>query len=411
MGFWLPTLAIFFFSIVVSADAGYAEVGGNEIYNPRVQSNWIRQAAFLSLGSVGLFLLVVPRPGLPRPQMAWTILLPVIALAIFLFTSVFWSDDMQMSLKRAITAILVVITGLGVGRVWTARQLAWGIVTVSTLFTIISVVVELKFRAFLNVDDYRFSGIFHPAKQAFSCGFLLLASLTIYHTERRRVMLLIAALAVCILILTKARTGTAAAFLAAFWLMSHFHTMRGWLISGFAGLTLVVACVFFYQGATGKGIELTKVTTMGRDEVAADPTKLTGRLPIWSHVFDEFTKRPILGYGYGAYWTMGRLAEFERLNGWALYHSHSTYFESLVNLGMIGFALGMCVLVLTFHRSLILVRQGDRQMVLTSALLILACVGGFSEIAFIGLEYESLVMMSAIGVTIFSSSTVDGGVT
>ena len=99
---------------------------------------------------------------------------------------------------------------------------------------------------------------------------------------------------------------------------------------------------------------------------------------------------------------MGRLAEFERPNGWALFHSHSTYLESLLNLGMVGFALGLITLAVVFHRSMTLRRQGDGLAILISSVFLLAFVGGFFEIAFIGLEYESLVLMTGIGVMTFA---------
>ena len=91
---------------------------------------------------------------------------------------------------------------------------------------------------------------------------------------------------------------------------------------------------------------------MGRDADLADPTKLTGRLPIWNDALGLFAEQPILGYGYGAFWSERRLSGFERRNGWALAHSHSAYIESLVNLGLAGFILGLFVAVITFAASL-----------------------------------------------------------
>ncbi len=400
--FWLPILLVSGFSIVVSSDYGYAAAGGAEIYQPRVQSNSIRQFAFLGLGCIGFYLLTLARPAAAKPQVAWTILIPTLGLTVYIFLSNFWSDDSLLTFKRALTASLVVVAGLGIGRVWSMRDYAWGITIISTLFLVASVLVELKFRSFLGNGEYRFSGIFHPAKQAFNCGFLLVASLAIYFSQGRRLILIIAVIALAFLILTKARTGTVAALLACGWLTWHCTSARGWLIVGVAGLGLAISCVLFYQGVTGRDLDATTVTTMGRDEDSADPAKLTGRLPIWSHAFNEFTEQPVLGYGYGAFWTMRRLAEFERLHGWALFHSHSSYLESLLNLGMVGFALGLITLAVVFHRSMTLRRQGDGLAILISSVFLLAFVGGFFEIAFIGLEYESLVLMTGIGVMSFA---------
>ncbi len=407
---WLPIVAVCVFCWFVSVDMGYAASGGDEVYNPRVQSNALRQLSFLGLGSVGGYLLLLARPANPKQQVAWTVLLPVITLTVYMFASLAWSDDAMMTFKRSITALLVIVAGLGISRVWSTTQLAWGLVLIGCVFLALSVLVELRFRSFLSVEAWRFSGVFHPAKQAFNCGFLLLASLSIYFTSKRPIALLLALIAIGFLVLTKARTGTGAALVASCWLMWHFTNLRGFILIGSAGLGIAIAAMLFYQGATGRDIEVKKVTTMGRDEEAADPSKLTGRLPIWAHALDHFVEQPIVGFGYGAFWTAGRLDEFERLNGWALFHSHSTYLEAMLNLGLVGTGIGLIIFMVVFHRSLVLTRCGDRNAALISALLLFAAIGGFFEIAFIGLEYESIVMMASIGAMVFAGSPEPGRV-
>jgi exopolysaccharide production protein ExoQ len=401
--FWLPIVVVLSLVLAISADRGYAASGGEEVYNPRMTSNSVRQLAFLGLGCTGFYLLTLARPAAIKPQAAWTILIPTLCLTVYILASILWSDDAVMTMKRAVTASLLIVAGLGIGRVWSMQDYAWGIIVVSSVLLALGVAVELYFRSFLSSSEYRFSGLFHPAKQSFNCGFLLLASLSIYFSHRRSWVLVIAATALAFLILTKARTGTAAALLACAWLTWHYTSIRGWLMMGVAGLGLGAAGLLFYQGTTGRELDATRIATMGRNEEAADPTKLTGRFPIWAHAFNEYTQQPVLGYGYGAYWTKGRLEEFERLNGWPLYHSHSTYLESLLNLGLVGFVLGLITLAITFHRSITLSRQGDGLAILVSSLLILAFLGGLFEIAFIGLEYESLVPMIGIGVMVFAT--------
>jgi O-antigen ligase len=75
----------------------------------------------------------------------------------------------------------------------------------------------------------------------------------------------------------------------------------------------------------------------------------------------------------------------------------------LLNLGLVGFILGLATLIVVFHRSLTLRRQGDDLAILVSTLLLLAFLGGFFEIAFVGLEYESLVPMIGIGLMAFAA--------
>jgi O-antigen ligase len=166
----------------------------------------------------------------------------------------------------------------------------------------------------------------------------------------------------------------------------------------------VAAAILTTLGATGTSVEVNSLATMGRDNELADPTKLTGRLPIWNHALELFAEQPILGYGYGAFWTERRLNEFERRNGWPLAHSHSAYIEALVNLGLVGFVLGLSVALIAFVRCLRLSVSGQPSARLVAGLFALAFVSGLTEMAFIGDGYEFLAVVTGTGLVAFSSA-------
>ena len=156
------------------------------------------------------------------------------------------------------------------------------------------------------------------------------------------------------------------------------------------------------MGVTGEKVEVDSLATMGRDKEQADPTKLTGRLPIWNQALGLFSERPILGYGYGAFWTKRRLVAFERSNAWPIAHAHSAYIESLVNLGLVGFTLGLCVALVTLVRSLrhsTIARNPAARLV--AGLFTLALVSGFSEMSFVGTGYEFFSIVTGAGLFAF----------
>ena len=73
-----------------------------------------------------------------------------------------------------------------------------------------SLCAELHYRAWMtNPDGYRFSGVFHPAKQAFNCGMLALAGLSLFLAERRKIFWFTAAAALAFLVPRKRGTGLA----------------------------------------------------------------------------------------------------------------------------------------------------------------------------------------------------------
>jgi exopolysaccharide production protein ExoQ len=400
--FYIPIIIILIFFLTVSAEAGYAASGGNEVYTERARSTVLRQLSFMGIGAAGLFWLVSPLPKRRQVQVTWTILLPIIALASLLLSSVLWSDDPEMTFKRSITAILLFFAGLGLGRIWSLRDYAWAVLLCSSLVLLFSIAAELWYRSFLTNDDYRFSGMIHPNKQAFNCGFLLLSGLAIYITEQRKWILILVGLALICLILTKTRSGTIGAVICVGWLLYHYWSVRKWMPAVVAMAAIGCATFFLWQSTGTKRFDATKVMTMGRDIETADPAKLTGRLPIWKQAWGEFSKRPIFGHGYGAFWTTRRLADFERNNGWALYHAHSAYLEVLINIGISGLLLGMLVICMVYHRSVQLYRSGVAIAPLITSLIIFGLIGGITETAFIHLQYVSLISMTGIGVIVFS---------
>jgi len=84
--------------------------------------------------------------------------------------------------------------------------------------------------------------------------------------------------------------------------------------------------------------------------IGKDPT-LSGRTDVWGLALDRAADRPVLGYGYRAYWIEGNKIRLQPTEGWADYinHGHNTYLDLFVELGM----LGIGVFLLTFGTLLI----------------------------------------------------------
>ncbi|QEG38981.1 O-antigen ligase family protein [Roseimaritima ulvae] len=399
--FWLPLAIVAAVLVTVSADPQWAAVGGAELTGGKlVGSTASRQIAFLTLGGLGLVMLY-RGPSHPKVPV-WHLLLPSGLLFAYLFATIFWSDAPSTTLKRSIVMACIAIAGCGLGRSWSYRQFSLAILSLSLCFLCLSLLAELRYRAFLSdPGDYRFSGIMHPAKQAFNCGLLTLASLSMFLHDRRKLYLWIMAVALAFLLLTKARTGFAATILAAGVLLWPHLSLKIMVPASLATVWILGASMV-YLGATGRRVDVDRLATMGRDEELADPTKLTGRLPIWNQALELFAQRPFLGYGYGAFWTAPRLEDFQRRNGWALAHCHSAYLESLVNLGAAGAMTGWLIAALAFVRSIRLSKPAASATArLVAAILTLALISGLTEMAFIGDGFEFFAVVSGIGLLAF----------
>ncbi|XZE17898.1 O-antigen ligase family protein [Pirellulaceae bacterium SH449] len=398
--FWGPIGLVVAIVFATTGDLQYAASGGAEVYGEVMTSNIVRQISFLTLGGMGCFLLLTP---VANRRISWWLALPCSVMLLYLFASTLWSDEPTTTLKRAMLWACIVLAGFGMGKAWDFRKLCNAIFVITSIFLVGSVLAEAHYRAILNGGEYRFSGIFHPGKQAFNCGLLFLASLTLFLHERKRLFLFIGAIAFGFLIMTKARTGAAATLIAGLLLVWPHLSVRWVVATGILGGWLTVGAVLF-AGISGRGIDVGAVATMGRDNESADPTQLTGRWPIWKETLSHVYQRPLLGYGYGAFWTPQRYEVYERRMGWALAHSHSAYIEALINVGLIGMCLGMGIVATGFFASLYWGGFPEYAHArLISAIILLALVSSFTEVAFISEGFEFIALVTSIGSLAFTT--------
>jgi O-antigen ligase len=79
----------------------------------------------------------------------------------------------------------------------------------------------------------------------------------------------------------------------------------------------------FLGGSTVAGL----TSTLGRN------TTLTGRTEIWADVIPAWEKQPVLGYGFGSFWTDARRKLYR------IPSSHNGYLDILLELGEVGLAI------------------------------------------------------------------------
>jgi O-antigen ligase len=100
---------------------------------------------------------------------------------------------------------------------------------------------------------------------------------------------------------------------------------------------------------------LSKVTGINTSRLSyiiyGDPT-FTGRTTIWEYVKTEISHRPLLGWGYQSFWLVG-LDGPSVLNGWGwikkMPNAHNGYYDTMLELGYVGFTLLIAFIVSTLH--------------------------------------------------------------
>jgi len=102
------------------------------------------------------------------------------------------------------------------------------------------------------------------------------------------------------------------------------------------GRFLILAGVILIAAGWWAGTSLDKVTeAMGRD------SSLTGRTELWGASLLFALDRPLLGYGYNAFWLglEGPSAEVWQIVGWAAPNAHNGLLEIWLDLGIAGVAI------------------------------------------------------------------------
>jgi exopolysaccharide production protein ExoQ len=111
-------------------------------------------------------------------------------------------------------------------------------------------------------------------------------------------------------------------------------------------------------------------TLLGKD------VTLTGRTEIWGAVFDSIAKRPLLGYGYQAFW-LGLQGESYRVIlavSWVLAQAQNGFLDVMLEMGAVGLTIVLLVFGFAFRDGLVCLFQSRDQTQLRAVEWYLAIV-------------------------------------
>jgi O-antigen ligase len=111
-------------------------------------------------------------------------------------------------------------------------------------------------------------------------------------------------------------------------------------------------------------------TLLGKD------VTLTGRTEIWSAVLDSIAKRPLLGYGYQAFW-LGLQGESYRVIlavSWVLAQAQNGFLDVMLEMGVAGLTIVLLVFGFAFRDGVVCLFQSRDQAQLRAVEWYLAIV-------------------------------------
>lgn len=268
----------------------------------------------------------------------------IIAFGALACLSVFWSDAPGVTARAALQYATHIVCALIAARTTSIRTLTLGALAGVCLVVAYSLAVG-GYEYDLMDASYSFVGAFSSKNELgffSSIGiFFALAALFVLRERALWRLLAIATLALCAYALFASRSATSIIALAgtlsvmtslALIMLFAPRARKGLLV---AGIVAALGLAFVALNAGGLDILL---GAFGKDST------LTGRTYLWQQGLAAAELNPVFGVGYYAYWVQG-FAEAERLwhefyiTARTGFHFHNTYIEVFVELGFVGLAL------------------------------------------------------------------------
>jgi exopolysaccharide production protein ExoQ len=275
------------------------------------------------------------------------ILLGFLLLAVL---SLIWAEDRVLTLTRVAGLAIFCIAAVAMVRRFSLGEIISWIVFASGSYVVVGVLLEVLFGNFHPLaSGYRFAGTLHPNTQGVNCGVLLLSGIAAADVEkqRRRLYWICAFVGSAFLVLTASRTAFAAVLLALAVYLGVVSSIRTKMVMAYA--LAIIFCALGLVLGNAFLPDLKSAVMLGRDD--AGDASLNGRAAVWEEIGHYVRQRPILGYGYGGFWTPAHIGEISEEEKWGIPDSHSTYLDYLLTLGAVGLIAYMFILFAGIKRA------------------------------------------------------------
>ena len=311
-----------------------------------------------------------------------------LSLAIFLLSSTAWSAVPAATFRGAIQYVFFILGLIGAAENIESDDFMDVLASVCFLSAIASLVLLLVAPGYVT-EGPDFFGIFSYKNllgQAMALG--ALACLHRLWARKRSRLLTLFMLLLMIFVAIKSSSATSCLAILLFCILgTALQLMQKGGASRIVGVFLLALLLLFAP-----------VAAIGSDALFAligkDPT-LTGRTVIWTYVIPYIYQRPLLGWGYGAFWSTENPAAWEIADAihWYSPEAHNGVLEILLSGGLVGAVWFVYLFFRTIRLSLRCMRY-DSAMAITC---LSCCVGVVVE----GVSERVLVYVDALAGVFF----------
>lgn len=355
----------------------------------------IRSATgYLLLGFTGIYCLVGSRWN----SLRWLHPLSFLFLAFVAWAalSLLWSDTPELSFRKMSILALVSLAAYGIASRISLLEIMWltaAYFGIALLLGIVSEVTQGVFRPW--VTGYRLVGTQHPNTIGMNASILCLAAGLLAWQARysRWLLALVFVFGFFVLLLSKSRTSLAAFLASALVVVllktpAQFRLMIGSLAVGFVCIA-GIASNFANTQDIG---EVTAAASLGRSDNIGS---LTGRLPLWNEMLKFADDHPLLGFGYGSFWSAKRIDDFSEKLLWEIPNGHNAYLDLLLNLGIVGLSLyAAWLLVMAITGTQRFLRDGGNGELFAVGLAVFLMIHALAESLILAQGIPSLLLLT-----------------
>ena len=257
----------------------------------------------------------------------------LLALYLLVAFSIIWSTDRALTFRIGVYLFLHLIAAAYVSLRFDNEEIIGLVGNSMTILGLLSIPGQFL----LPPDPYQvnsWKGVFQTKN---GLGIAMAIGLSALLVSRKRWgAARIASILICLSLLVLSQSMTSILAAVASTAVIIYLRLRGHLSAVF--LTAVIGAALLLSIAEPDLPGMFSSAT-GKD------TNFTGRTAIWALVVQRIEERPILGYGYGAFWSTEAESVDQFLNGFKPGQAHSGYLEICLDLGILGLAL--CLTVIT----------------------------------------------------------------
>jgi len=260
----------------------------------------------------------------------------LLGLPILALISSAWSDSARQSIVSAVILLVFTLFAVYIASSFDSTGQFELLMLSGGVALVISIGLSLFVPA-LGAPGHNWRGIFaHKQNCAAVCTLLLVTAVHWRASgSNQKVFRALYAMMCCtMIVMSQSRTGWALAMLAlglsaSLWLLQKMPIRDALFTALFvAGIFAVIAYAVYSNAA------------LLLPAVGKDPT-LSERTVIWSAVWTTIAKQPVLGYGYGAFWTglQGPSLNIVLISGWALAQAQNGFLDMWLQVGIAGVLL------------------------------------------------------------------------